>query len=124
MTASAALSQGGRTKNTIDTPRVVDMSAIAQSFVRQGIARWRSHSVTIGPKVRWCRSHRWNRGEERAKHAAARSMNGVVGSKGSTIPAMPSPTDTNPAAMSATRTARESWTRAGGRPADGLECAP
>jgi hypothetical protein len=46
------LSHGGRTKNTIETASVVDMSAMAQSFVLQGIARWRSHSETIGPKVR------------------------------------------------------------------------
>ena len=118
------MSHGGFTKKVIETASVVDISAIAQSFVRHGIARWPSHSATRGPKVLWRSSHRWNRGEDRAKQAAARSMKGVVGSTGRTSPAMPSPTATNPAATRKRRTARESWTRTGRRGPPGLECAP
>jgi hypothetical protein len=55
---SAAFSHSGSTKNTIDTPSVSAIDAIANSLVRYAMLRWRCHSRIIGPKLRWAVSHR------------------------------------------------------------------
>jgi len=107
----------GRVRMKVATPastsawpaRIQDATPASQ--VRTSIAAIRNSAVTFTrrsmlrcccqfrmsrPKCRWSSSQRCSRGELRAKANAASSRNGVVGTSGSTVPAMPNPVDVSP----------------------------
>jgi hypothetical protein len=86
---------------------VITIMASPMRLTRRETLRWRSHSRSIGPKVRLRSSQAWARGEARTKQAAASSTKGVVGRPGTTMPIAPSANATAPPAHSSARTAGE-----------------
>ena len=72
------------------------MRTVDISFTLSVIAPWLSQLDRIGPKTAWVVSHRWSLGELRAKQAAARIKNGVVGRSGTNAPMMPSTSGIRP----------------------------
>jgi hypothetical protein len=60
--------------------------------------RYSRQSRIAGPKTRWFQSQSCKRGDERAKHAAAKIISGVVGNSGTTMPISPNPAERAPAA--------------------------
>jgi len=72
-------------------------------FTRSGRLRCASQSRTMGPSSRLCTSQLCNRGDDLAKHPAASSTKGVVGSPGSNTPSTANARAKQPAATRSQR---------------------
>src|SRR5690242_11898468 len=75
----------------------------AKTLAFTGMAPCSRQLRSVGPNWGWFSSQRSSRGDERAKQAAARMRNGVVGNSGRKAPTKPTATSTQPAAKKAGR---------------------
>lgn len=93
---AASLGQpGGTKKNTEEPPTPITINS-ANNLTLRVIQRFSSQRRITGPNSRLPSSQACIRGEDLAKHQAARSTNGVVGSSGSRAPIAPSSRDKIP----------------------------
>lgn len=94
---TAATPAGCAASATAVAAQLAAMQTKARHLARVPIARCSVQSRSGVPKAGCVSSHRSSRGEEREKHQAASSRNGVVGRTGRMMPAAPRPSIVVPA---------------------------
>ena len=83
--------------------KVAAITAAAANLARRLMAPWAFQLAMGGPNRGCVTSQLWRRGDDREKAYAASKTNGVVGTSGRTIPAMPQAVETRPSASQSVR---------------------
>ena len=97
MAAPTGTSDHGNAKAAKPMAILTPNAMVADHFPRRLMAPFSRHATRWGPNFGWCNSRASSAGLLRAKQNAAKIMNGTVGSKGRTMPTVPTATANTPA---------------------------